>query len=103
MKKPIFASNRESDGKKFVSYSTRLVFTTTGEEVSATVKFRLPVTGPAKDDCPCIIEFDKKDANLSPRKYTNSKGEERTGYTLWISKYKVSEEKYVDHSLDDIE
>ena len=103
MKKALFASPVEANGKKFNSYTTRITFTSTGETVSAKVKFRSPCVGPSKDDCPCIIEFDKQDANLTTRRYTTRDGEERTGYVLWITKFKVSDEKYVDHSLDDVE
>lgn len=103
MKKPIFARTVEANGSKFAAYSTRLTIASTGEVVTAKVKFRQPTVGPSKDDCPCIIEFDKADANLVRKGYTNSAGEQRTSYTLWITKYNKTDEVYVDHSLDDIE
>ena len=55
---------------------------------------------PAK--CPYIIEFNKEDANLSSRTFTDKKtGETRKNHTLWIKDYTESSEHYVDHSLDD--
>lgn len=55
---------------------------------------------PAK--CPYIIEFKKEDANLSSKSFEDKKtGEKRKNFTLWIKDYTVSEEKFVDHSLDD--
>ena len=53
------------------------------------------------EDCPLVIEFDKANANISTTTYTSKDGEERKRYTLWLKDYTVSEEKYVDHSLDD--
>jgi len=103
MKKAIFARNIESNGTRFTVYSTRLTISSTGEVVASKVKFRNPCIGPAKDACPCIIEFDKKDANLVRKNYTASDGETRTSYTLWITAYKMTDEEYVDHTLDDIE
>ena len=53
------------------------------------------------------IEYEKEDANLSEKKekYIDEVGEEKEVIRrrLWISKYTESEEKYVDHSLDDFE
>ena len=52
--------------------------------------------------CPYIIEFNKEDANLSSKSFEDKKtGEKRKNFTLWIKDYTVSEEKFVDHSLDD--
>ena len=53
------------------------------------------------EDCPVVIEFDKANANVGSTTYTTKEGEERKRYTLWLKDYTVSEEKYVDHSLDD--
>ncbi len=103
MKKAIFARTVEANGTKYTAYTTRLTIASTGEVVSAKVKFRGPTVGPAKDACPCIIEFDKSNANLVRKNYTNSAGETRTAYTLWITAYKMTDEVYIDHSLDDIE
>ena len=103
MRKPIFARNVEANGTRFTTYSTRLIISSTGEVVAAKVKFRLPCMGPDKNACPCIIEFDKKEANLVRKNYTASDGETRTAYTLWVTNYKMTDEVYVDHSLDDIE
>ena len=52
--------------------------------------------------CPYIIEFNKEDANLATRTFTDKKtGETRKNFTLWIKDYTESPETYVDHSLDD--
>lgn len=52
--------------------------------------------------CPYIIEFKKEDANLSSKSFEDKKtGEKRKNFTLWIKDYTVSEEKFIDHSLDD--
>lgn len=52
--------------------------------------------------CPYIIEFKKEDANLSSKSFEDKKtGEKRKNFTLWLKDYTVSEEKFVDHSLDD--
>lgn len=49
-----------------------------------------------------IIEIPKEKANLSPRYYTDPEtGEEKTSFDLWVSEWKESPEKYVDHSLDE--
>lgn len=52
---------------------------------------------------PYIIEVDKADANLQAKTWTDRDGNERKDYTLWVKNYRVSDEKYVDHSLDDFE
>lgn len=103
MRKPIFARNIDANGIRFTTYSTRLTIASTGEVVACKVKFRQPCKGPAKDSCPCIIDFDKQNANLVRKNYTASDGETRTSYTLWITDYTMTDEVYVDHSLDDIE
>lgn len=103
MRKPIFARKVDANGSNFIAYSTRLTFSKTGETIAVKVKFRQPCKGPAKDICPCVIDFEKANANLVKKNYTNNSGEERTSYTLWISEYELTDEVYVDHSLDDIE
>ena len=51
--------------------------------------------------CPVVIEFDRNNANVSTQIYTDRNGENRKSYTLWIKDYTVSDEVFVDHSLDD--
>ena len=51
--------------------------------------------------CPLIIEFDRSNANVSTQTFTDRNGEIRKSYTLWIKDYTVSDEVFVDHSLDD--
>ncbi len=106
MKVTIFAKKRtmEKDGKVKIFYN----FLTTmrrkdGEDITATVKFRDECGEPKPETCPINIEFDKKNANLAPRKYVNEEGEEKTAWTLWLSAWKNSDDVYVDHSLDDFE
>ena len=102
MKVTVFAKNRKTqDGRRFVSYIGKLA-KKDGTEVTASIKFREDCGAPKVEDCPMIIEFAKENANMSERKYTDSKtGEERTGFELWVSEWIVSPEKYEDHSLDE--
>lgn len=101
MKITLFAKTAHSkDGKAFIRYIGRLK-NKAGKEVSMTVRPSGDIPQFVQSKCPYIIEFDKKDANLQPHQYTDKDGNEKTSYTLWLKKYKESEEKYVDHSLDD--
>ncbi len=104
MKILLFAKKRETkEGKKFTSYIGTLE-KKDGSEVVASVKFREECGNPKAEDLPAYLIVEKSDANLSPRKYADPEtGEEKTAYTLWVSRWKMSEEKYVDHSLDDFE
>ena len=98
----VFKKVRTSkDGRKFDSYITRLM-KKDGTESSMSVKFSESCKPPV--DFPIILEVEKKDANLSKRRYTDmSTGEVKEGLTLWIKHYIVSRETYVDHSLDEFE
>lgn len=101
MKITLFAKTAHSkDGKTFIRYIGRLK-NKAGKEVSMTVRPSGDIPQFVQSKCPYIIEFDKKDANLQSHQYTDKDGNEKTSYTLWLKKYKESEEKYVDHSLDD--
>lgn len=53
--------------------------------------------------CPYIIEVDKHNANLQTKHWTDRNGEIRDDFVLWVKDYKVSDEVYVDHSLDDFD
>lgn len=101
MKITLFAKTAHSkDGKTFIRYIGRLK-NKADKEVSMTVRTSGDIPPFVQSKCPYIIEFDKKDANLQSHQYTDKDGNEKTSYTLWLKKYKESEEKYVDHSLDD--
>lgn len=102
MKLTIFAKNMKSaEGRPFKVYLTRLTNKNTGEEIS--VRLHLKEGLPQLPECPVIIQVEKKDANLAKRSIADDTGELHTYYTLWVNKYSVSDEEYVDHSLDDYE
>lgn len=101
MKITLFAKTAHSrDGKAFIRYIGRLT-NKEGKEIAMTVRPSGDIPQFVQSKCPYIIEFDKKDANLQSKKYTDKDGNERTSYTLWLKQYKESDEKFVDHSLDD--
>lgn len=107
MKALIFAQKKQTkEGKPFNTYLARLK-KKDGEEITVEAKFREECGNPKADKCPMYIEYEKGDANLSEKKetYTDEVGEEKevVRRRLWISKYTESEEKYVDHSLDEFE
>lgn len=107
MKVLVFAKKRQTkEGKNFVAYVTKLT-KKNGEEVVAGVKFREDCGSPKFEECPCYVNVDKKDANLVTKKVevTTEDGEikEVENKTLWVQKWTMSPEKYVDHSLDDFE
>ena len=103
MKTTIFAKRiKVHDGKSFT------IFVTTLERKSGEPQYmKVMYTGEDKnknfdsDACPMVIEFDSEDANISKKSYADKNGEDRMSYTLWLKNYKVSDEKFVDHSLDD--
>lgn len=88
------------EGKTFIRYIGRLT-NKQGKEISMAVRTSDDIPPFVQNKCPYIIEFNKEDANLQPHKYTDKDGNEKTSYTLWLKAYKESDEKYVDHSLDD--
>lgn len=90
--------------KPFNKYVTTLT-NKAGEKVYADVMFEDGCTKPA--DFPCVIEIEKKNANLSSktREYTDDltgETKEFTRNTLWVKDIKAVHE-YVDTSLDDFE
>lgn len=107
MKVLVFAKKRQTkEGKQFTAYVSRLT-KKDGEEITTGVKFREECGSPKAEECPCYIEIDKANANLTTKKMeiTTEDGEikEVESKTLWVSKWKMSNEKYVDTSLDDFE
>ena len=108
MKVAIFAKKRTTrDGKPFTSYVTRLM-KKDGESIACGVRFREECGSPKESECPCYIEFDKSDANMTEKTIEITDPETNeirdvTSRTLWITNWTTSPEKYVDHSLDDFE
>ena len=104
MKITVFAKKGQtSEGRVFWNYLSTLRNKATGEDFVTQVKFRDECGAPKPETCPTNIEFDKKDANMVDRKYTDKEGVEQIAKTLWISAWKNSDDVYVDHSLDDFE
>lgn len=103
MKTTIFAKRvKTHDGKSFVKFVTNL------ERKDGSKQYmRVMYSGKDRnkafdtDICPLVVEFNREDANVSTEKYMDESGEERKSYTLWLKNYKVFDEKFVDHSLDD--
>ena len=108
MKATIFAKNRKTrEGKQFTCYFGNIT-RKDGTAEQVTVKFRQDVEIPKT--FPCILNFNKSDANLSTGVYIreietpggDEAVEEVETRTLWITGY-TSVEAFVDHSLDDYE
>lgn len=87
------------DGSKFTGYVTKLK-KKDGSEIYCRVRFREGCNAP--HECPAIIDVNKDKANLIKRYYTKE-DKEYDIYTLWITEWNPTDEKYVDHSLDDFE
>ena len=101
MKITLFAKTAHSrDGKPFIHYITSMK-DKNGKEISMSVRTPSDIPGFVQSKCPYIVEFNREDANLQARRYTDKNGNEKISYTLWLKAYKESDEKYVDHSLDD--
>lgn len=100
----IFSKKKKTrEGKEFTAYIGKL-HKKDGSELTTSVKFREDCGSPKAADCPCNIEFDKKDGNLAVTTYTDPEtGLDKESYTLWIQSWKPSAVVYEDHSLDDFE
>ena len=103
MKTTIFAKRVKShDGKSFVTFVTQLERKDGSKQYMRVMYYGRDRNKSFDSDvCPLMIEFNREDANVSSKTYTDNSGEERKSYTLWLKDYKVSDEKFVDHSLDD--
>lgn len=100
MKITVFSKKiSKHDGSKFTGYVTKLK-KKDGSEIYCRVRFHEGCSSPR--ECPAIIAVDKDHANLIKRHYKND-DKEYDIYTLWITDWNLTEEKYVDHSLDDFE
>ena len=98
MKITVFSKKiSKHDGSKFTGYVTKLK-KKDGSELYCRVRFHEGCSAPR--ECPAIIEVEK--ANLVKRHYENE-DKAYDIYTLWITDWKPTDEKYVDHSLDDFE
>ncbi len=107
MKALIFAKKRKTqEGKEFYGYIAT-ISKKDGTDETIGCKFKEECGAPKPDACPLYIEFEKEDGNIAKKSETvvNEIGEETKveRKTLWISKYIISDEKYVDTSLDDYE
>ena len=87
------------DGSKFTGYVTKL-HKKDGSEIYCRVRFHEGCSTPR--EYPAIIVVNKDKANLVKRHYKND-DKEYDIYTLWITDWESTLEKYVDHSLDDFE
>ena len=100
MKITVFSKKiSKHDGSKFTGYVTKL-HKIDGSEIYCRVRFHEGCSAPR--DCPAIIAVNKDKANLVIRHYKND-DKEYDIYTLWITDWESTLEKYVDHSLDDFE
>lgn len=105
IKLTIFAKKRQTKDKSktFYSYLTRLTNKDSGESILATVKFP-ERSEPTPDECPCYIFAERRTCNLSKRVIIDEKTEQAIdSYTLWVKNFKVLDEEYEDHSLDNFE
>lgn len=103
LKITVFAKKiTKKDGTKFTTYLTKLN-TKSGEEISAKVMFNDEnYPKPKAESCPCVLLVDRATSNLSSKINTNEEtGEQFVSKTLWVGKYDISDEKFVDHSLDE--
>ena len=100
MKITVFSKKiSKHDGSKFTGYVTKLT-KKEGSEIYCRVRFREGCSAPR--ECPAIIEVEKDHANLVRRHYKND-DKEYDIYTLWITDWEPTDEKYIDHSLDEFE
>lgn len=95
----VFRKTLEKDGRSFDVYKTTLN-TRDGEKVYADVCFKKGVTIP--DVFPCVVNFEKKDANLQTRETEKEDGTVFINRKLWLNAIGDVEE-YIDHSLDDFD
>ena len=104
MKITVFAKKRQSkDGRTFYTYLSTLT-KKDGGEIPCSVRFGKEIQAPKPELCPLNIIAEKSDCNLSKKKYFREEtGEFFDSYTLWVNNYTLSEELFVDHSMDDIE
>ena len=106
----IYSKKRTTkEGKSFYNFLSTLT-RKDGSTLLCTVKFRDEAGPlPKPELCPMNIIVEKKDCNLSTKKFTRQTTdesgdlvtEEGQSYTLWVSKW-IPGSQFEDHSLDDI-
>ena len=92
------STNRQ--GGKYTKYLGKLT-KKDGTQFTVQVHFRKTCGQPNALDCPMMIAFERKDANLAEKSVTNEDGETIITQNLWLSNW-VEAGEYVDTSLDDI-
>lgn len=99
----IFAKRRQTkEGKTFYNYLST-IRNREGKDIPCQVRFREGCGQPKAEQCPMNIVFDKKNANLTSRTYTDhDTAEIRQSKVLWVSEWQPGE-PYIDHSLDDFD
>ena len=111
MQLTVFAKEMLTKKGQFTRYIARLTNKNTGEQKTVSVKFRQTAGQPESEECPCIIEVAKQDANLVEKPYidpetgeiaVNGDGSVKLSSTLWVSSWEMVG-PYIDHSLDDYE
>ena len=99
----IFGKKRTSkDGREFATYFTKLT-KKTGEQVTATVKFREECGAPSLKECPMNIIVERDKANFNEKGITYEKDgveHEAIERVLWVSAW-TQGEPYIDESLDE--
>ena len=100
METTIFAKKRTTkEGKSFYTYLATLT-KKNGEEVKCSVKFA-EGKDPKPTECPLNIIIKQEDANLSTKRGTKEDGTEWVSQTLWVKDYEVSQNVWVDDSLNE--
>ena len=102
----LFAKKKKTkEGREFWAFSTKLPKKDGSGEVYFDVKFKEGCNAPKSEQCPMYIdvERDKVSRKTEVKKGKNEVDEdiEYTVNTLFIGAYTVSDEKYVDHSMDE--
>lgn len=104
LKTTVFAKKKfRKDGKPYYSYFAPFT-KTNGTKFFATIQFYKPAETPDPSACPLNIEFVKGvDGTRRDEQRTDEKtGEVKTYTTIKLSRYDISKEPFVDHSMDDL-
>ena len=89
MKIKVFA--KRLYGEKFV-YLSALVRKEDGERLPVEVRFRRSCGKPDPDDCPVMIEVERKNCDLTFEEYTNRYNEQCKAAKLWVRDYEICED-----------
>lgn len=103
LKTTVFAKKKfRKDGKPFYTYFGRFT-KKDGTEFNASIQFYEPAKAPEPSACPLNIEFVAGvDGSRKDEPYTANNGETRTRTIIKLTRYDVSAEPFVDHSMDDL-